>query len=461
MFKLFRIIYACVLFLVFGCSKSDTSIIDTDDSIIIDHDILISVDNELQTIEGFGASLAYYENWLTEHPKKNEIYEAIFGELGLDILRIRNSHDYDESMISRVVEFANAAETSLGYPIAIMSTSWGPPAYLKSNNDRKNGGTLKHTVIDNNVNFDYAGFANWWKSSLDEYNNNGVYPTYIGIQNEPEFETSYESCLLFPSERITNSDTIAGYDKALEAVYNMVQSRSEIVKIIGPETVGIGYNKVEEYTFKLNTSQLYGLAHHLYHGVDLDDPYNSSDFQKIGNHHPNIPHFQTEYGRGNWFDTANLICRSFYDENVVAYLYWDLIWDGGGLVALDFPWDNSLWNDPAKGYIKTKEYYAFKQFSAFIHSGWTRVTSSLQTEELKTLAFINASKNAATIVIINRSDYKTSKIEVSLPNYKIENSTIFRTSETEDCVQIGELTKAIVELHPHSITTVELTISKL
>ena len=68
-----------------------------------------------------------------------------------------------------------------------MVTSWGPPAYLKSNNDRGNGGTLKYTVSGSNVLFDYAGFAHWWNKSLDEYNENGIFPKYISIQNEPDW----------------------------------------------------------------------------------------------------------------------------------------------------------------------------------------------------------------------------------------------------------------------------------
>jgi glucuronoarabinoxylan endo-1,4-beta-xylanase len=116
-----------------------------------------------QKIEGFGAALAFYENWLIAHPNKNVIYEAVFGELGLDILRVRNAHDYDAGMIGRVKEFIDASEKVNGSPIPFLSTSWGPPAYLKSNNDKSNGGTLKYSVSENgDVIFDYEGFANWW-----------------------------------------------------------------------------------------------------------------------------------------------------------------------------------------------------------------------------------------------------------------------------------------------------------
>ena len=54
----------------------------------------INVNDTLQTIQGFGASIAYYENWLTAHPNNEAIYEAIFGDLGIDILRLRNTYQY-------------------------------------------------------------------------------------------------------------------------------------------------------------------------------------------------------------------------------------------------------------------------------------------------------------------------------------------------------------------------------
>ncbi|MCK4989044.1 MAG: hypothetical protein KAS29_01105, partial [Bacteroidales bacterium] len=99
-----------------------------------------------QTVVGFGASLAYYESWLNAHPRKSEIYQAIFGELSLDILRVRNAYDYDPDMVDRVQEYVTASETALGYPISVLTTSWGPPGYLKNTGDRKNGGTLRYTT---------------------------------------------------------------------------------------------------------------------------------------------------------------------------------------------------------------------------------------------------------------------------------------------------------------------------
>ncbi|MBN2348528.1 MAG: T9SS type A sorting domain-containing protein [Bacteroidales bacterium] len=423
----------------------------------IENEVLISPIIQFQTVEGFGASLAFYENWLIAHPNKKEIYEAIFGELSLDILRIRNAYDYDAEMIVRVGEFIQEAEASLGYPIKILSTSWGPPAYLKSNNDSKNGGTLKYSIPGTEVEFDYSGFAAWWEGALNEYNSNGIYPTYISIQNEPDFSASWESCLFNPEEKITSTDTIAGYNKALEAVYNMVEGRAFKPKLLSPESIGVGYNTVENYINQLNTSYIYGIAHHLYHGVDENDPWSSTDIAKVGNLHPEIPHFQTEFNRGDWFSLAGLIYKSFHDEQVVAYLYWDLIWDGSGLVNLEFPWDNSGWTS-AKGYIKSKEFYAFKQFSAFIHPGWKRIGAYIDNNNIEVLAFLNSTEDSTSLVFINRSDVDSPSVIISIPGYTIDEAFVYRTSVDENCFYIGALNNSEVVLPSHSITTIEMSI---
>ena len=280
--------------------------------------LLLYTDQMEQTVLGFGASLAFYENWLNAHPNKSEIYEAIFGELSLDILRVRNAYDYDPTMVG-------AAEASLGYPIKLLSSSWGPTDALKNTGDRKNGGTLRYTIDAGLVKFDYAGFAQWWNSSLDEYEAQGILPDYISIQNEPAWSASWETCLFNPNETISATDTIAGYNRALDAVYDSLQTREQRPLILGPEPAGIGFNSVENYVNALDLSKLDGIAHHLYHGVDENDPYASSNFSKVGDFHPEVPHIQTEYSLGDWFSLAGLIYKSFYDEQVVAYLYWHLI----------------------------------------------------------------------------------------------------------------------------------------
>ena len=420
--------------------------------------LTIQIQEPRQTVVGFGASLAYYENWLNAHPNKSEIYEAIFGELSLDILRVRNAYEYDPDMVGRVKEYMTAAENSLGHPIKLLSTSWSPPGYLKNTGDRKNGGSLRYSIDGGKVKFDYSGFAHWWNGALDEYEAHGILPTYISIQNEPRWSASYESCLLYPEETINGSDTIAGYNKALDEVYDTLTARSKRPQILGPEPLGIGYNLVESYMNQLDLSKLDGLAHHLYHGVDENNPYASTDFTKLGDLHPELPHFQTEFSRGDWFSLAGLIYKSFWDEQVVAYLYWDLIWNEGGLVQLDFPWDRGRWIDPAKGYTLTKDFYAFKQYSAFIHPGWKMTNHNQTGANDATLTFVSPTGDSAACVIINRSETSDLSVHVDLPGYRIHESAVYSTSSTENCEFKGELLDSVLTLRPRSISTVDMRI---
>jgi glucuronoarabinoxylan endo-1,4-beta-xylanase len=426
--------------------------------------IEIYPEEKFQTMTGFGASLAYYENWLTSHPNRGEIYNVIFRELSLDILRVRNAHGYDAGMVSRVKQFATAAHQSLGHPIDILVTSWGPPANLKSNNATNNGGTLKYSVVNGKVEFDYAGFARWWKQSLDQYNANGIYPKYISIQNEPDYKATWESCLLRPSEVVTINDTIAGYNKALNAVYDSLMLRTSPPLFLGPETIGIGYNAVENYINMLDLKKLYGIAHHLYHGAEggttVNDPFTSADYKKVGNFHPEVPHFQTEYSRAGWFQLAGMIFQSLVQENVTAWMYWDLIWDGGGLVNLHFPWDRNRWTNP-NGFNRTKDFYVFKHYSRFIHPGWKRTGTSPDNQNLKTTSFISSTGDSATFIAINRSATDTIKIRLHIPGYVIKEATTYTTTATTNFDTLLYLADTMLLVPPLSLNTVDLRLSEL
>jgi glucuronoarabinoxylan endo-1,4-beta-xylanase len=422
----------------------------------------VNVDEEYQTITGFGASLAFYEGWLPAHPNRTEIYDVIFKELSLDILRVRNAYGYNDDMIGYVKQFAAAAENSLGHPIDIMVTSWGPPGYLKSNNDKSNGGTLRYTVNNGLVEFDYAGFAHWWNAALDDYNANGIYPKYISIQNEPDWEAKYESCRMGFSEVVNNTDTIAGYNKALDAVYDTVQRREYPPLFLGPECVGIGYNTVENFVNPLDLTKLHGIAYHQYHGAESgtveNDPFTSADYARVADFHPEVPHFQTEYSRAGWFTVAGMMFQSLTQGNVTAWLYWELIWENGGLVNLDNPWYRNRWTT-SKGYNRTKDFYVFKHYSAFIHPGWKRIGTSGDSELLKTASFISSTGDSATFIAINRSETDTMKVRIQIPGFTLEEATAYSTTEERDFVITDYLSDTLLVLSPRSLNTVDLRLS--
>jgi glucuronoarabinoxylan endo-1,4-beta-xylanase len=412
-----------------------------------------------QVMEGFGASLAFYENWLTAHPRKAEIYQAVFGELGLDILRVRNAHGYDAGMVGRVSEFMQAAEKVRGKPIPLLSTSWGPPAYLKSNNDRKNGGTIKYSVTDGKVAFDYEGFANWWDASLNEYAARGIYPTWISIQNEPDYADTWETCRFHYFERVTTTDTLAGYNKALAAVHAKVSAREQTPAFLGPECIGLGYSSLRWYLQYADLSLLDAVAFHLYHGVNRNNPWAANDMAYAAGLAPSKPYFQTEFEGGGWFNTAGLIYQSLVLANVSAYFYWDLIWSNGGLVSLDNPWTPGSWSNPS-GYTRTKNFFAFKHFSAFVYPGWQRVGTNIANSLVSTVAFMNPAGDSLSVMLINRSETSAFDIDLNTGGFSYNTSKVYQTTAEVDFDHAGALQDGKLTLPAQSITTVELVNSQ-
>jgi len=141
---------------------------------------------------------------------------------------------------------------------------------------------------------------------------------------------------------------------------------------------------------------------------------------------------------------------------VVAYLYWKLIWDGSGLIALDFPWDRNRWTN-SKGYTKTKDYYVFKQFSAFIHPGWKRTEVNVDNN-VQALSFVNSAQDSIALVLINRSNIKDIKLKISVSAHTINKLSAYRTSPTENCSGTGILKNSEVTIPNQSITTVMVSI---
>jgi hypothetical protein len=54
--------------------------------------------------------------------------------------------------------------------------------------------------------------------------------------------------------------------------------------------------------------------------VDANNPWSSTDIAKVGDFHPEIPHFQTEYNLGDWFSLAGLMYKSLNDGEWVVDL---------------------------------------------------------------------------------------------------------------------------------------------
>ncbi len=408
----------------------------------------VDVNTTYQTLEGFGAAIAWYDSWLANHPNKAEIYKVLFGDSGLDILRLRNQyqHSGDDSTIDAQIFNAGKQQNPA---LKLLLCSWSPPSTLKKNGTM-NGGTL----AKDSSGFVYSKFGDYWYDSLVAYAAKGLVPDYISIQNEPDYENSgWETCILKPTE----DSNYPSYGKALDAVYSKIQNMANKPKILAPEVAGIDSSNVQNYANGMDMSKIYGIAHHLYNGGDGNNPDSFNNiFKALKAAYPNKPLFQTEYDYGTAFTTAQLIYNSLVNEGVSGYFYWDLIWtnDQRPLVHLDDPNNPNGWSNP-KGYSVTDFYYTMQHFAKFTDPGYKRVSASCTSSDIPITGFVSPDKKKLTLILINKGS-SSNTVTLNVNGFTAASTAVYQTAGNDKFASKGSLSGNTVTLPAQSIVTVAM-----
>jgi len=415
--------------------------------------IKIDVNTRHQKLEGFGAAGGYYTMEFTINKKKQELYNVLFKDLGLDIFRIRNNYDMEPNSFRETVEIVKGAKAVNGN-LKIMMSSWSPPAKLKSE-----GKTVGGTLAKKDGKYVYDDFAQWWADSLAAYAKEGVKIDFISIQNEPDFLSGWDCCLFAPKETADK----AGYNTAFEAVWNKLNTQmgANMPKMLAPEAYGITISR--KYIENLNDlSHVYGYAHHLYDcpgntsGCGTEPDKYLTEMKNFKEKYGDKPFFQTEYQHkepDSWqqaMNTAILMHNSLAVEDVAGYLYWDLFWGPGtvSLISIDNP--DSFTINPV--------YYAFKQYSAFTDPLWQRVDALCENTGLRITAYISPDNKKLTAVIINTTADMEIAGDLSFKDFSIAKGQITRSSKNEKCVLIGDYkANEPLKLPANSITTLTIT----
>jgi glucuronoarabinoxylan endo-1,4-beta-xylanase len=400
----------------------------------------INAEQKYQTLVGFGAAEAWGAEDLTKHPLKAQIYQAIFSDLGLDILRFRNKYDRqdpdDQGGIAAEVEILQQATISLGHAPKLLLSSWSPPGTLKASGVERchhsdpNNLTDCTLAKDANNNFLYSAFGKYLADSLWFYASSNIYPDFISIQNEPGFipnstaDNGWEGCYFAANE----SNGFPGYDQALQAVRDALPNTNPAPKIVGPENQGINNGSPEAYLASGDPqalSNLDAVAHHLYQGSTWRNPDNfNASMAALSSAAGSLPIFETEFDTQNGaateggFETAWVIHNVLVTEGASAFLYWDLTVTGqtGCLVAMT-----------RSQFTLRGQYYSMRHFSRFTDPGFVRIDAQSSTPNVRVSAYLAPDSSQLTIVVINvgSSDVQV-KLE-STNNFTAAASEIYRT----------------------------------
>jgi glucuronoarabinoxylan endo-1,4-beta-xylanase len=431
-----------------------------------------------QTLVGFGASVAWYQDKLVPTPPDGA-YQLLFPDLGLDILRLRNRHGRvvkrEDGNVAQDVEIYRKATAALGHPPRVLLSSWSPPATLKANHAEDCHSNADCTLAKEGGRFVYDRFAEWWRASVATYQSQGIVPDWISIENEPSFiPPSWEGCKFDPTE----SAEYPGYDRALAATHAALAKLPRPPAMLGPEVLGIHWGLLEKYVKPMNAELVAGIAHHIYEKGpdnvwDYLDPGPDSfidEMQAAAKLAAAVgkPLFQTEFGTEGdggtlgGFETALLIHHSLVEEGVVAFLWWDLYWvHDGGLVDID-----------KRPLAPRDQYYSVRHFARFTDPGDVRVgAKSDAPDKIRVSAFRSAASDRLTAIIINSGDQSADvRIDIGGPGGSGSSgssetagggaSAIWRTvyrppASSERWKELGALpANGVVQLPGRSIATV-------
>ncbi len=150
--------------------------------------ITVDTSKTYQTVTGFGG-MGMNNDWSTY--LSNAQIDLAFGkgtaQLGLNIMRVR----IDPTGVSKWATMVAALKRAKTNGALILATPWTPPITMKSNG-KVDSGSLKNTS--------YAAYAAYLKSFVTYMSFQGITIDAISVQNEPDWQTSYESCVWTPSQ---------------------------------------------------------------------------------------------------------------------------------------------------------------------------------------------------------------------------------------------------------------------
>ena len=416
-----------------------------------------------QKMIGFGGSLTWYSDRITNSPNRNQICQLLFEDLGTDIIRFKNNYypyGYPDVKTTEAMENSSILAlfntTSQLYTLArqynpdirFLISSWTPPSALKSNNNLRQGTLKKEGEA-----FMYQAFAEYWNDMLDHLPFN---PDYISIQNEPGWITpDWETC----EWRGTETADFPGYVNAFDAVYNMISSRNDPPEMIGPEAENIGVSsKLGGNTFAVYSDPIRDkpyLAAYAYHTYNFPASVLITETRSLLNmirdSYGNKPCLMTEYSNFSWFNTAHFILENLNEANASGYLYWLMAWSDTNEQAM-------IKVSSAGDYSLTPFYYVMKHYSRNIDRDYVRIDAKVSSPLLRVTAFQDPAGKKITLVIINPVNF-AANVSFKAEGKSITSVQAVQSVEGSYYKDLGPVAPAgQITLKPLSVTTVVMEI---
>lgn len=385
--------------------------------------VTIDGSQHYQTIDGFGASEAFGEareiENISSSSERQQLLDLLFSPTtGAGFTILRNLLPSDTPNTIEPTSPSNPSATPTYVPLGdsegqvwlskqaqsygvrqFYGDAWSAPGYMKTNGSEANGGALCGTPNATCSSGDWRqAYANYLLQYYKDYRSAGIPLTEIGAFNEPDWNASYSSMVMDPTQ---TADFISVLGPTLQRA--RVHSR-----IVCCDPIGFGYNITQSYADGITSNPVANaytsiISGHGYAGGP------TSPLTGTGNKHI----WETEWGdlSGNntwdpaWddgtaasgFTWAQNIYNGITGANLSAFLYWWAI-DAGYNVT-----DNGILVQASNGTINvSKRLWSLANYSRYIHPGATRIGATSGDSNLEVTSYRNTDGSLA-VVVLNQS----------------------------------------------------------
>lgn len=413
---LFMAMSLMLLFVATASSQSSTKKAD------------ISIDSRIkyQHVTGFGgfSPSPQWSYWLGD-AEMNKLFGKGDTQLGLNILRlyIANSKNGWSAGVAN-------AKIAKRHGAFIFASPWSPPASWKSNNSDSNGGELLESH--------YADWANYLNDYYKYMKNQGVTIDAVSIQNEPDWNASYQSCI-WTGEKMA---------KFLRQYGSLIEC-----KIVAPEAIHFSKNMHEPILNDPEAcAQLDIMGGHFYGWDGSSYPLAAKKGKEVWMTEFLINERQQNNNQNiNWKDDGFLFARSVNDAmlaNMSAWVHYSLKRYYGCL-------GDGTYGTTNNGI--TKRGYILSHYAKYV-SGTTRIRHSLDdaTGKLTSSAYLSVTGDSVVVMVLNPSS-NTYSTTLSLP-FNTKGGMQIVTTETQNVQKTSlaldeETYQPLVTVAPYSVNT--------
>jgi glucuronoarabinoxylan endo-1,4-beta-xylanase len=403
-------LYSILVVLLLSCKK-DKNKNAGGNTTTVDAAVTILGNDNKQVIQGFGCATVF--NPPNTSAITSEEFDRLFGsangQVGLNTLRIRIATD--DSWRATELGYAKAA---IQRGAKVFASPWSPPANMKTNNS-----LIKGKLIPDSA----AAYAKYLNDFAMYMANNGASLYAVSVQNEPDWEPNYESCVWTATEM---RDFIKNHGAAITAT-----------RLIAPELVNNNQTYVNTIlSDDAAAANLDILGTHLYGGGLIENTLAAAKNKEVWM----TEHLDTLTTYNANLNTAIEIHDCFTKANFNAYIWW---------------YGKRFYGLIGQDGIVTKRGYMVSHFARFIKQGAIRLGTSANTRnDVLISAYKNGTKKV--LVAINWGVYNV-KQKISFQNASLVSVVPYVTTSSKN-VEQGTVIPAVnngfeYTLPPGSIVT--------